>query len=324
MSISEQIESRLAMCDKHGEYSYRTIAGMEHLSNTECPVCREAKRQTSLLAEIAKKVEAAKAKRLDVNEFERMAGIVSKRDAVCAQHGEYVAVVVVRNGESNESSCPTCREERDRAARLAAMEAERKAAAIRRVESMLDQAAIPLRFADKGFDTYRVESEPQRRAVEKARQYADQLPQRLRDGGGLILTGGKGTGKTHLAIAIGSDAIERHGCSFLFLTVSRLVGAIKETFGGKSGRSERDVYRELVDVDLLALDEVGVQNGTDFERDVLFEVINRRYENMKPTILLSNLPPAEIEAAIGERSMDRMRDGGTAIAFTWDSYRGRK
>lgn len=323
MSISEQLETRTAMCEKHGEYSYRTITGMEHLSNTECPACREERRQSLLLDQFAAKAESARAKRLQVSDTERLGGILSKREVVCESHGVYVAMTVKHNGAAFETGCPACREEKDRAERAAKMEDERKAAAIRRVEAMLDQAAIPLRFADKGFDTYRADTAGQQRAVDKARQYADQFPQRMRDGGGLILTGAKGTGKTHLAIAIGRDVIERHGCSFLFLTVSRLIGAIKETFGRNAERSERDIYRELSDVDLLALDEVGVQNGTDFERDVIFEVINRRYEKMKPTILLSNLPPTEIESAIGERSMDRMREGGIAIAFTWDSYRGQ-
>lgn len=325
MSSSElTIETRTAVCEKHGEYTHKYLPGMEGIASYECPACREERRQQSVADGVAAKLAETRAKRLLVSDTERMAGILAKREASCDRHGAYVAVTVRHNGGEYECGCHACVEEREQSARLTRMEADRKAAAILRVEAMLDQASIPPRFADKGFDSYQIENEQQRRAVEKARQYADQFPQRMRDGGGLILTGGKGTGKTHLAVAIGREVIERHGCSFLFLTVSRLVGAIKETFGKKADRSERDIYRELAGVDLLALDEVGVQNGTDFERDVLFEVINRRYENMKPTIILSNLDPAGIEAAIGERSMDRMRDGGTAIAFTWESNRGRK
>ena len=325
MSFSEQaIETKTASCAVHGEYTHKYLPGMENLASYECPACRESRQQQSVMARAVEKVAEAKAKRLTVSESEHIAGMISKREAVCAQHGEYLAATFVHNGRQTETGCPECREARDRAARLERMESDRKAAVIRRIEAMLEQAAIPPRFADKGFDNYTAEADLQRRAVAKARQYADQIPQRMRDGGSLILTGGKGTGKTHLAIAIGREAIERHGCSFLFLTASRLIGAIKETFGKGSERTERDVYRELAGVDLLAIDEIGVQNGTDFERDVLFEVINRRYENMKPTIILSNLAPVDIEAAIGERSMDRLRDGGMAIAFTWASYRGRK
>ncbi|HFH6599619.1 TPA: ATP-binding protein, partial [Klebsiella pneumoniae] len=51
-------------------------------------------------------------------------------------------------------------------------------------------------------------------------------------------------------------------------------------------------------------------------------IINTRYERLKPTILISNLPKDELTKFIGERVIDRMNDGGgCTISFTWDSYR---
>lgn len=76
--------------------------------------------------------------------------------------------------------------------------------------------------------------------------------------------------------------------------------------------------------DLLIIDEVGVQFGSDAEKLILFEVINTRYESMKPTILISNLALNKLAGFIGERVIDRMKDGGgCTLAFTWDSYRSR-
>ncbi len=66
-----------------------------------------------------------------------------------------------------------------------------------------------------------------------------------------------------------------------------------------------------------------MQFGSEAEKLILFEIINTRYEKMKPTILISNLPLEELSAFIGERVIDRMSDGGCTLAFTWDSYRSR-
>ncbi len=57
---------------------------------------------------------------------------------------------------------------------------------------------------------------------------------------------------------------------------------------------------------------------------ILFEVINTRYESMKPTIIISNLALNELAGFIGERVIDRMNDGGgCTLTFTWGSYRSR-
>lgn len=76
--------------------------------------------------------------------------------------------------------------------------------------------------------------------------------------------------------------------------------------------------------DLLILDEVGVQFGTDYEKVIITDIINRRYNDMRPTIILSNLDELELCDYLGARVMDRMFEGGGGvIAFGWDSYRAK-
>ena len=63
--------------------------------------------------------------------------------------------------------------------------------------------------------------------------------------------------------------------------------------------------------------------GPHYMGDV-FDVINERYENLRPTIILSNLTTEEIRAYLGDRVYDRLREnGGKAFVFDWDSYRGK-
>ena len=73
--------------------------------------------------------------------------------------------------------------------------------------------------------------------------------------------------------------------------------------------------------DLLILDEVGVQFGSETEKMILFEIINGRYEQLKPTIVISNLADA-LTDYLGERVVDRLREGGgRMLIFDWPSYR---
>ncbi|PAV01844.1 ATP-binding protein [Arsenophonus sp. ENCA] len=132
------------------------------------------------------------------------------------------------------------------------------------------------------------------------------------------------TGKNHLALSIAKHVINEHQSSALFTTVLRIAREFKSTWGKNAECSEADVIKRYAQPDLLIIDEVGVQFGSEAEKMILFEVINARYESMKPTIIISNLALNELFGFIGERVIDRMNDGGgCTLAFTWRSYRSR-
>ena len=81
-------------------------------------------------------------------------------------------------------------------------------------------------------------------------------------------------------------------------------------------------------VDLLVLDEVGVQFDSDSEKLIMFDVINGRYNDLKSTIVISNYPitakgkSPSVASVLGERNMDRLREnGGKLVTFDWESHR---
>lgn len=75
-------------------------------------------------------------------------------------------------------------------------------------------------------------------------------------------------------------------------------------------------------LDLLILDEIGAQLGTDWERLMLFKIINERYKQVLPTILISNLDRGQLSDYLGARIVDRMSEGGgTTLTLDWESYR---
>lgn len=236
----------------------------------------------------------------------------------CEKHGSFESRNLFRH---IWSGCPFCAAE-EKAARdkdAAEMQANILHAAWQR---KLGEANIPDRFKDRTLNTYKVTSDGQKRALAFANDYVEQFETVSKIGRSAIFCGKPGTGKTHLSIGI-AIAVMSSGKSVLFTTVQRIVRRFKETFRKDSSESERDVLRMLTYPDLLIIDEIGVQFGTDFEKNLMFDILNDRYENRKPTLLLSNLTAQEVKAFLGERIYDRLKeDGGQCVSFDWNSYRG--
>jgi DNA replication protein DnaC len=106
------------------------------------------------------------------------------------------------------------------------------------------------------------------------------------------------------------------------IRVIDLVRKIKETWSRGSDISEQQIIDQFASVDLLVLDEVGIQFGTDTEKLFMFDVIDLRYQRNLPTVLISNLAVEDIANAVGSRVVDRLREnGGKYIAMKWDSKR---
>jgi DNA replication protein DnaC len=100
-----------------------------------------------------------------------------------------------------------------------------------------------------------------------------------------------------------------------------MVRSVRSTWRKGSERSEADVLDTLGRVRLLVVDEIGVGYGGDSEQVILFDVIDRRYRDMRPTILISNQDRAGFTQAVGERTFDRLTETARWIAFDWPSYR---
>ncbi|WCE92947.1 ATP-binding protein [Acidithiobacillus ferriphilus] len=74
-------------------------------------------------------------------------------------------------------------------------------------------------------------------------------------------------------------------------------------------------------VDLLILDEIGKQHGSDSERVSLFAVLDSRSRDCRPTIVLSNETRAGVESTLGAAAFDRLCHHGTLLQCQWPSYR---
>jgi DNA replication protein DnaC len=237
----------------------------------------------------------------------------------CEQHGPYMASGHrLPRGREVWARCPECSAidaEKDRQAR------EQRAADQARadLEAKLEQIAIPARFSGKTLGNFHAVTEQQKYALTIARDYLDNFAQYAKRGEGLIFSGMPGTGKSHIAGAILQGLLpQRVG---LYTTCMNIIRAVRGTWRKDSENSESDVLHTFNNVPLLVVDEIGVQYGTDGEQTILFDVLDGRYRNMRPTILLTNQDKAGLKTFIGERAFDRLTETSRWIPFDWASYR---
>lgn len=244
-------------------------------------------------------------------------------DANCRTHGPYRArqCVVMEGVAPLTEGCPTCREEYAVANERAAIRAKQNLRSLK-LRELLAVASIPKLFANASFDNYDAAGRGQAFALAICRRYAETWPEQVGKGGSLVLTGRPGTGKTHLACAIGHAVIAEYQATVACQNISSMLRMVKETYRRDSEKTERQAINELIGPDLLIMDELGAQIGTDHEKQLLFEIIDGRYREMRPTIIASNLNRDDLEVFLGERIMDRLNDCATVIAFDWASHRG--
>lgn len=238
----------------------------------------------------------------------------------CGAHGEYESRCYMG---MNWTKCPVCATEEK--VRKEAEEVEKEKAAKREAwERKLGQAQIPERFRDRKLTNYQAYTPAQLRALRFAEEYAESFRHGTNKGRSAVFVGTPGTGKTHLSAGIALRIMHEYGKTVVFSTVSKAIRRIKETWSKGSDETETQAINVFVFPDLLILDEVGVQFGSDTEQKLLFDILNERYERNKPTLFLSNLSVEEVKGYLGERIFDRIREGGgEAIVFNWESYRGK-
>jgi DNA replication protein DnaC len=240
--------------------------------------------------------------------------------AVCETHGEYESngCEIPLLGRMRWSGCPACdAEKRERADAVKAAERNRV------VQQRRRDARIPLHFDECSFENYEASTGAMQHALKVAGDFAATLDERHAgeiEKFMLVLMGGVGTGKTHLGIAIASAAAETRKA--LYVDMLEMVQMVRVTWRRGSDVSESGVLRELATVGLLVIDEVGVQYGTDAEKVTVFEILNSRYRNKMPTVLISNLGADGMKDFLGERVCDRLAEVSERVVFGWKSFRG--
>lgn len=196
------------------------------------------------------------------------------------------------------------------------------------VEALLNNSGIRKRFQQRTFETFIADTPERKRAYKIARDYAVKFSKAQATGEGLYIEGTNGTGKTHLAAAIGLYLTEQE-YSVIMKTSFDLLDEIKSAFDDRSEHKIMKAYREC---DLLIIDDLGKEQCTDWSMSILYSIVNDRYESMRSIIITTNfgdqdlirtLTPKGYGSQKIEAIISRLREMCKTLTMAWEDYRGR-
>lgn len=122
--------------------------------------------------------------------------------------------------------------------------------------------------------------------------------------GWLVLMGGYGSGKTHLAAAIGNYR-KAMGDEPIFVVVPDLLDHLRAAFSPTSNISYDRRFEEVRSAPLLILDDLGTQSATPWAREKLYQLLNYRYNAKLPTVITTAQTLTEIDARVRSRMLDK-------------------
>ncbi len=121
--------------------------------------------------------------------------------------------------------------------------------------------------------------------------------------GWLVLKGGYGCGKTHLAAAVANYRIS-HGHPVLFVITPDLLDYLRAAYSPTSAVAFDDRFDQVRNAPLLILDDLGTQSNTEWAQEKLYQIFNYRYNALLPTIVTTNQELETIEGRIRSRLVD--------------------
>jgi DNA replication protein DnaC len=175
-----------------------------------------------------------------------------------------------------------------------------------RAGAMLAAARIPKRYEHCELASYTADFPGAHPSLAFAHLSASRFAQEYdpRDGMGLLIIGKIGTGKTHLAVGITKDLVNR-GVPCLFYDYRELLKEIQNSYNATVQTTELDVLRPVFETDVLVLDELGAVKPTEWVWDTVSLILNTRYNNNRTTIITTNFEDQPAAGASGSISPAR-------------------
>lgn len=143
------------------------------------------------------------------------------------------------------------------------------------------------------------------------------------DSDSIIMTGGTGLGKTHLALAIANEVI-KNGNGVIYISSPDMVSALEEYQFGRETSGFEITPQILSDCDLLIIDDLGTEFLTSFSKGAVYNVFNSRISRGKPTIINTNLTIAEMEKNYTDRFVSRVTGYCRRLHFEGSDIRIQK
>lgn len=156
---------------------------------------------------------------------------------------------------------------------------------LEKTQILFDQTNIPKRYENCSFQNFEIHDPTHRHALKISQKFVKDFPaQEI----GLLFQGPCGVGKTHLAVAIIHELIQKKSVPCYFCDFRELIRNIQKTYTPESALTETDVLDPIFKTEVVVLDELGAKRTSAWVEETVFYIINHRYNNNKLTVFTSN------------------------------------
>ncbi len=157
---------------------------------------------------------------------------------------------------------------------------------------LIERAKIPKRYRNCSFENFDTMNDSLRDSLKISKQFVKNYPvQEV----GLLFIGPCGVGKTHLAVAILRELIQKKNVTCLFSDFRELIRDIQNSYTPDSVVSESDVLAPVFESAVLVLDELGAKRSSAWVEETIFYIINHRYNQKRLTVFTTNFMDTEAE-----------------------------
>lgn len=215
----------------------------------------------------------------------------------CETHGQYVTAYA--NGK-----CIACEDD------FKKIKADKEI--LKYKQELINLANIPPRYINKDFTNYKELSQ-------EHKLLKDIIQNTYNKNQNLIITGNTGTGKTHLAIALLKKLILEHEIN-MNNKITKLAYYLKYYNLTSLKIESTKLFNEITSCQYLVIDEFGA-NDTDFKERLLFEIIDKRYDNYLSTIIITNATKDEFKSKLTDMTYSRLRQNALLLQAKHQDYR---
>ena len=190
-------------------------------------------------------------------------------------------------------------------------ESERELELLAKKKQEFENSGVPKRYWNESFDTWKTRNKDDEKRLQTVIEYSH----RESNDSVLLLLGPKGVGKTHL----GASIIREAGGTFI--SVEEMIFKYECSMDFHSETNRVNLMNFYSTTPMLVIDEIGRSMQQAKEDAILNYVLRRRYENMLPTVLISNVKKEDLLKKLGDAVVDRLTETCKSVEFVGESYR---
>lgn len=188
---------------------------------------------------------------------------------------------------------------------------------MKKIERAMQISGVGNHFKDKKIEDLKVNEKLYTECI----RYLKNWKEMKAKGYGFFFWGNVGSGKTHAASALTNALIQEQLVEALFLNMPATVTRVKKTFDSSSKNEDTKLFDRMKEVELLIIDDLGVEKMSDWLADQIYQIVDHRWQNKKPMLITSNQSLDDLGSCYKAQVISRIWGCCKSIKFTEEDRR---